>query len=296
MKVGIELYTVKNVFRKNPVKTLKELRAADYKFIELFNHVEDEKHGLAGLTDTGMNTKGFKNLIDDLGIKVVGYQPVSTMVEDPAYWESDEVVQRLTDFCCEIGSFSVAACCEFWPSKDYVYKRAETFNRVGEICNNKGLKFVYHNHYNDFIEFDGESAFDILLGNTDPKNLGLEICVYWTLLGLVDPVKKIHEYGTRIDLIHEKDYPLECIHELSAWQYLDKTKPLDYKTFKSIVKPEHFIEIGEGIIKIQDVIDAGNDVGASYILVEQDFTKLDEYESMRLSMKNMKKMRGLEWD
>lgn len=106
----------------------------------------------------------------------------------------------------------------------------------------------------------------------------------------------IHQYGKRIAVLHEKDFPLDMVDELNSWKVVDRTKLVDHAAFASTIKPEHFTEVGNGIIKIQDVIDAGNEYGIPYILVEQDHTKLDEIESIKVSMANFKKMRGLEWD
>ena len=50
------------------------------------------------------------------------------------------------------------------------------------------------------------------------------------------------------------------------------------------------------MIKVQDVIDAGNEFKIPYIFVEQDFTTLTEIESINRSMYNFRKMRGLEWN
>jgi sugar phosphate isomerase/epimerase len=110
----------------------------------------------------------------------------------------------------------------------------------------------------------------------------------------LDPVAKIRQYGSRIAVIHEKDFPLSQVHNLNAWRKLDQDRPVDWKAFHDAVTPDEFIEVGDGIIKIQDVIDAGNEFGVPYILVEQDYTKLDEIESINRSMANFRKMRDLD--
>jgi sugar phosphate isomerase/epimerase len=295
LRVGLEMFTVRHVFAEDPIGTLEKVAAAGYKGIELFNHKEDKLHGLYGL-DISMTPLDFKRTAKGLGLEVVGYQPVAEDPEDPTYLASQDVMDRLIGFCCEVGSKTLAACCEFYSSKDYLLRRCEVFNKLGEKCNKAGLRFVYHNHYNDFQLFDDQTMFDVVMKNVLSENMGIELCVYWTIMGLVDPVKKIREYAGRVEMVHEKDWPLEYVHELNVWKKLDRNVPIDYKTFKSVIKPEHFTEVGEGIIKVQDVIDACNDVGAKYILVEQDYTRLNEIDSMNLSIANMRKMRGLKWD
>ena len=66
--------------------------------------------------------------------------------------------------------------------------------------------------------------------------------------------------------------------------------------FRDLIDPELFIEPGDGVLKIQDFIDVGNEYNIPYILVEQDYSKYDELESIQRTMANFRKMRGLEWD
>jgi sugar phosphate isomerase/epimerase len=126
--------------------------------------------------------------------------------------------------------------------------------------------------------------------------MGIELDAYWAFRGLIDPVSMIRQYGSRVAILHEKDFPLDRVDELNSWKIVDRTKIVDTVEFHKTIQPEHFIEVGNGIIKIQDVIDAGNEFNVPYILVEQDYTKLDEIDSIQVSMANFKKMRGLEWD
>ncbi len=54
--------------------------------------------------------------------------------------------------------------------------------------------------------------------------------------------------------------------------------------------------MGTGILPIQDYIDAANEVGVPYILLEQDFTTMDEIDSIQTSMDAFRKFKGIEWD
>jgi hypothetical protein len=97
-------------------------------------------------------------------------------------------------------------------------------------------------------------------------------------------------------LLHQKDFPLEQVEHMNMWTKVDRNKPLAWDSFHAVIKPEYFTEVGDGMIKIQDVIDAGNELEVPYIFVEQDYSSLPELESIKVSMTNFKNMRGLEWD
>ena len=68
MKVGLQIYTVRNSFAKDPMGTLEEIAKAGYTAIEMANHNAYEDVG----TGAGIPLKEFKAKVDSLGIKVVG--------------------------------------------------------------------------------------------------------------------------------------------------------------------------------------------------------------------------------
>ncbi|MBV9280378.1 MAG: hypothetical protein JOZ41_09890, partial [Chloroflexi bacterium] len=83
---------------------------------------------------------------------------------------------------------------------------------------------------------------------------------------------------------------------LDVWAFVDRGTPVDRAAFESAIDPQQFTELGTGMIKIQDVIDAGNEVGVDYLLVEQDhIVGSDEFESIAADRENLSRMRGLEW-
>ena len=49
-------------------------------------------------------------------------------------------------------------------------KMMEIFNKSGELCQQSGMKFGYHNHDFEFSEkLNGETIYDIIMQNTDAK-------------------------------------------------------------------------------------------------------------------------------
>ena len=64
---------------------------------------------------------------------------------------------------------------------------AEVFNKTGEQCQHAGMQFAYHNHNLDFKTFDGESALDQLLHNTDSKLVQQELDYFWVFASRQKP-------------------------------------------------------------------------------------------------------------
>ena len=67
---------------------------------------------------------------------------------------------------------------------------------------------MVHNHDIEFeISFGDQTVFDILMANTDPKNVAFQLDLYWATNGggIENPLEVIERYGNRIQLFHVKD-------------------------------------------------------------------------------------------
>lgn len=290
MEVGLQMYSVRQNFSKDPFGTLEKVAQSGYKYIEMANHRAETDPG----TGFGISRDDLANKIADLGIKVIGAHVMPSdyaMFED--FYGDDRAIGKVVDFYSSIGANFISIPNDFFPSREHTLRRCERYNKVGRRCYEAGIRFLYHNHYHEFQKFDGEAVLDIIVNNTDERSVGIEFDAYWTLRGAVDPVSKIRQYGHRIAVIHEKDFPLNRIARLNAWQSLDPNVPVDWEGFHDTFSSDEFCEIGDGILKVQDVVDAGNEYGVPYILVEQDYTQMDEIDSIRRSMSNLRKLRGL---
>src|ERR1700691_3711581 len=67
VKVGLQMYTVRNSFAKDPMGTLEKVAAAGYKYIEMANHKADQDSG----TGFGTSAKELKAKADEIGIKII---------------------------------------------------------------------------------------------------------------------------------------------------------------------------------------------------------------------------------
>jgi len=70
----------------------------------------------------------------------------------------------------------------------------------------QGQSLMVHNHNWEFQDVFGDhTAYDLLLANTDPKNVVFQLDLYWVTNGGGDPVALLEQYGNRIQLFHVKD-------------------------------------------------------------------------------------------
>ena len=134
---------------------------------------------------------------------------------------------------------------------------AERFNRAGEAARKHGLRFGYHNHDFEFPLIDGQVPFDVLLAETDPRLVVIELDLYWITKGGKDPLDYFAKWPGRFPIVHVKD--------------MDAT-------------PEKgFADVGKGIIDFRRIFARSRQAGIRHYFYEQDRTPGDPFESARVS-------------
>ena len=184
---GLQLYTLRDDFPKDPKGVLKQIASFGYKQVESFE-------GTNGMF-WGMTNKEFKSNLADLGMTIVSshcdiYKNFETKVADAAAIEMKYLI------CPWVG-----------PQKklDDFKKIADIFNQKGEICKQNGIRFAYHNHNYSFEKLDGQYPQDILLANTDPELVDFEMDIYWVVTAHENPEEWLKKYKNRFQLCHLKD-------------------------------------------------------------------------------------------
>lgn len=287
MKVGIQLYSVKRTINasKDPLDTLKKVAEMGYRYWEPAQvpYLKELGFGLGELP-----AKEVRKLLDAYGVKVIGVHlnPI----------EPENLAAGM-EYYAELGCMRVGWTGSFYENKEALLKRCEAYNLAGKMAKERGMRFYYHNHFHEFQRFDGEYVLDILLKNTDPELVSLELDTFWAARGGVNPVEIMEKHRDRIILLHQKDFAKDAGEPLVVFEKrLDPNSVITSQVYQKIRRPESFTEVGTGTLDIQSYIDAGNKIGVPYILLEQDFTKLDELESIKVSMDNFRKFKGIEWE
>jgi sugar phosphate isomerase/epimerase len=129
----------------------------------------------------------------------------------------------------------------------------------------EGLTLSYHNHHRELNKVAGRCALDIFLEEGDPELFLFEIDTYWVQMGGASPADWIRKVKGRVPLIHCKDLTV-----------------LDWKT--------EMAEVGEGNLDWDGILKAAEEAGVEWYLVEQDTCQRDPFESLAISLKNLKGM------
>lgn len=273
-QIGLQLYSVRNELQRDYLATLEKVAEIGYKKLELLSTVTDD-----GLV-FGPNMSGAAHLreLERLGLKAIGCH---TMPKEGMDW--DKVLQS----CADTGGTALVIPFWLFNNRQDVLSLCDTMNRAGELGKKHGVQVSYHNHFQEFMTFDGEMVMDTMLSNTDPDLVKIEFDTYWAIRGGQDPLAWIQKFGKRCDLLHQKDLP-SGVEPLDLLDFMARHPEMPLMEVLQLIKDDHFTEIGTGTLNIAEIIAAGKSYGdVKYVIVEQDKTTKGELESVAISYQNL---------
>lgn len=280
-KVAIQLFSVSQEMAKDPIATIEQVARAGYRYLEVANHNTQKDTGIG----FGVPAHQLKEMLDRLGIQIIS-----------AHLDPFDQLDALSEYQLAIGNHNVVYSRDFYHNRQEVLDRAYWLNKTGEACAKRGLTLHYHNHFHEYLELEGESIWDTLMNNTDPSLVKVQLDTFWVLRAGLDPVEIMQQLGDRVTMIHQKDYAAGYQDKLDMTKLVQPGQYIDRSFYDQYECPETFVEIGTGIIDIQAIIDQGNRTGAvEYIILEQDHSKYNQLESIRISKKGFEKYTGVQW-
>jgi sugar phosphate isomerase/epimerase len=288
VRVALQLYSVRNALARDPWGTLAKLAGAGFTHLEAANH--------HALTDPGVgfgvSAPELRAHLADLGLSIIGCH-INPLRLD--------ILPRALDYQTELGNTQFGCDIEFFPygDRDCVLRRAELFNKIGELARARGMRFYYHNHFQEFQRIGDDYVYDLILANTDPALVKLEMDTYWMHRGGQDPIAWIEKYRDRVVLLHQKDFPADAPQPLNLYDgVVSPTENIDMAVFDERKDKRCFTEIGTGVLPIQAILDAAGSLPAlDYVILEQDHTAMDELDSVRASRAAFaSKFTGISWD
>jgi sugar phosphate isomerase/epimerase len=178
-KMGLQLYTVRAPMRRDLDGTLKYVAGLGYEELETYGF--DPK----SLGYYGLPAKEFAQRLRDLKLTTPsGHYDLNQFASGNM---SD--LTAYVDRCIE-GAHAIGQSYITWPLLDPPDRTIEKFKMVAERLNTigaqikkAGLELAYHNHDFEFVEQNGQIGYDIILKETDPALVKLQIDLYWIAHG-----------------------------------------------------------------------------------------------------------------
>lgn len=236
---GLQLYTVRDPLATDPEGTLRRVARAGYREVELA--------GLASMTATALQEKLKRHGLAVPSIHA-GY--------DDLRGDLDGVVREAETFGASYVVCPSVDAGERHTADDW-RRVCQTLARAGRAARRHGLTLAYHNHDYEFVPFaNGATPFDLLLRETDPADVRLELDVYWVAKGGLDPVRCLRDNAARIALLHLKD----------------------------LGRNGETVELGAGVLALEPIVRTALAIGTKHLFVEQD-DSADPLESIGTSLR-----------
>ena len=233
--VGLQLYSLREQFKQDVGKTLDQVRAFGLTNVEL-----------AGTY--GLSPEKFKEQLDARHIKAIS-----------SHFSYEQCRDHIEDVVLEAKVFGLEyAGCAWIPHQDPFDEKtcreaATVFNRAGAALAKYGIKFFYHTHGYEFLPYRDGTLFDLLMAETNPEFVRIEMDVFWVVHPGQDPVKLLEKYGKRIELMHVKD--------------MKRGTPRGFDGHSDVTNN---VVLGEGIIDWPSVLRAAKKAGVKWYFIEDE--------------------------
>jgi len=262
-RVGLQLYTVRGELKKDFDGTIAKVAATGYKEVEFA-----EDYG-------GHSPKDVRALLDKNGLVSPSAHIRYDLIENK--WPQTLETARV------IGNGYLV--CPWIDEKQRTadgYKRAsELFNKAGEASQKAGIQFCYHNHSFEFAPSDatgGKLLYDLLLEQTDPRLVKMEMDLGWISVAGKDPVSYFEKYPGRFPMVHVKDYVND---PNSTSSYAGATGSVEFKG--------RLADVGKGIVDWKRIFAQSEIGGIKHYFVENDDAKTP-FEDIKISYDYLSKL------
>jgi hypothetical protein len=262
--IGLQLNTVFNLIDGDLRGTLSHIEGAGYREIESGLSMRGAYYG--------MSSRSFKSVVAEAGLawkshqvpaapfkSLKGYKmpndEYGTPVVLPPLKNLKENMQQLVDEAAEGGVEYLV--CAYAANGSLAENKAtiDLLNKTGEAAKKAGIQFAYYNHDMEFRTIQGKIPYQLILAETDPNNVKMELDMAWAVKGGQDPLELFKRYPGRFPLWHVKD--------------LDSTY-------------NNITPVGRGVIDFKSIFESSSQAGMKHFFVEHDMSA-DPYASIAIS-------------
>lgn len=249
MIIGAQGYTIRDFVKDEQgiKESLKKIKEIGYNTLQVsaFGDIKPER---------------LKEIADDNGLEIVVTHTNPIFIRD----NINEVISAHKALSCKyVGIGSMPD--EYRAGVDGLNKFIADFSPSAKALFESGMKLQYHNHSFEYEQHDGKPLLDIMAENTDPKQWGFILDLFWAQLGGRCPATQLLMLKDRIDICHFKD-------------------------IKIVDSKPHTAAVLDGNLCWSEIFEACKKADIKYAMVEQDDTYgKDPFDELALSLANLKK-------
>jgi sugar phosphate isomerase/epimerase len=241
-EIGLQLYSLRNEFKKDVPGTLALIKKWNIKLIE-------------GGGSYGMPMEEYKKLLQQNNLQMASV--------GAGFEELEKNPQAVVDNAKAFGAKYVM--CAWVPHKEGDFTMEEinrainVFNTAGKLLYENGIKFCYHPHGYEFRPYENGTTFDYMVKKTDPRYVNFEMDVFWVKHPGQDPVALLKKYPNRFLMLHLKDRE----HGTPGNQ-------------EGHAPDETNVVLGKGDVGIEAIMKEAKKIGVKYYFIEDESPKAAE--------------------
>lgn len=201
-RIGLQLFTLNAAMNRDPIGTLQRVAAIGYE--------EVETYGInpGAMTYYGMPARDFASRLRDHNLPTPsGHYDLQNLLNASA-----DDMNRYVDSCAE-GARILGQQYITWPYLEPATRTIDTYKRVAGHLNaigarlaKSGLHVAYHNGGGEFVAQNGQVPYDIILRETDPALVKLQIDLYWFAFDTTETPRSWFDRAPgRFEMWHVKD-------------------------------------------------------------------------------------------
>lgn len=255
-KIGLQMFTMREHMGPDELETtLKRIKKIGYDCVQMG-------------TPRHMAAKEFKAMLDDIGLTTctVGGSLATLLVNPEEVMQEGEILGTRDIFAPTVST-------EFRSAPEGFQAFAKVLNTAGKEFKANGFRIHYHSHAYEWTRLpNGKTGMQILMEESDPEVVYFMHDTHWLHAGGVNVAKTIAASKGRMTQVHFKDYNVDP--ELTS--DIGKVNKL-------------FAEVGTGNLDWEAILAACRANEIEYYVVEQDYTKIDIFDSIKISLDNMRK-------
>ena len=186
--IGLQLYTVRDEMKRDMAATLAHVARIGYKEVEFAGYFDRTPEQVRAMLDAN----GLRAPSAHIPLQMIQSNPAAVIAAAKTIGH-EYVIHPYVDE--KSRGTTIAA----WRDM------ARAMNDAGAQLASSGLKFGYHNHDFEFPLVEGKMPYEILVSETDPRYVVMEMDLYWATKAGQDPLAWFAKYPGRFQLVHVKD-------------------------------------------------------------------------------------------
>ena len=255
--IGLQLYSLRNELPSDREGVLKSISNIGYKYLETF--LLEGKHHL------GFPIADYKKMLDDLGLQVLSAHIPTGRNNPDLVGSMTNAFEKVIEDANYLGQKYIV-CPHLAESErtsiDDYKSTIELFNSCSEQCKAAGITFAYHNHAFEFAELDGQVPMELIIEQSDPDLVKIELDIYWSTRAGRDAIELFNKYPNRFVLWHVKD--------------MSKTNQ------------DETTVVGQGSIDYANIFKNGGNSGMEYFFIEQEHYPIPAIDGIKQGFDHLK--------